>query len=214
VAWVRELTIPTEWPPIAGEVSFNFCGKRVPRGECDGFLRPYSRLSRPEPLPFLPSSSSVVLTKLFRWFHYYYFPTHDAPPSCFRHHPWIVSHGLDNTVLNYYSGVSDYRAVRYLLGDDERRDKKLRPRSILGLRVLIVRRKYLFLPWDNHYSFPMSRTHQGGHMPTVKEEIHHYSSHYSLRLCVHPNDLIIPLLEPPDHRRLRRFLPNDLPTRF
>jgi hypothetical protein len=41
------------------------------------------------------------------------------------------------------------------------------------------------------------------HMPTVKEEIRHYSSHYSHRLSVHPTDLILPLLEPPDHRRLR-----------
>jgi hypothetical protein len=31
---------------------------------------------------------------------------------------------------------------------------------------------------------------------------------------VHPNDLILPLPEPPEHRRLRRLLPNDLPTRF
>jgi hypothetical protein len=52
------------------------------------------------------------------------------------------------------------------------------------------------------------------HMPKVKDEIRHYSSHYSHRLSAHPNDLILPLLEPPDHRRLRRFLPNDLPTRF
>jgi hypothetical protein len=51
-------------------------------------------------------------------------------------------------------------------------------------------------------------------MPTVKEEICTYSSHYSHRLSAHPNDLILPLLEPPDLRRLRRFLPNDLPTRF
>jgi hypothetical protein len=36
----------------------------VPRGQHDGSLRPYSRLSRPEPLLFLPSSSSVVLTRL------------------------------------------------------------------------------------------------------------------------------------------------------
>jgi hypothetical protein len=52
------------------------------------------------------------------------------------------------------------------------------------------------------------------HMPTVKEKIRHCSSHYSLRLSVHPNDLILPLLEPPEHRRLRRLLPNDLPTRL
>jgi hypothetical protein len=36
----------------------------VPRGQHDGSLRPYSRLSRPEPLLFLSSSSSLVLTRL------------------------------------------------------------------------------------------------------------------------------------------------------
>jgi hypothetical protein len=52
------------------------------------------------------------------------------------------------------------------------------------------------------------------HMPTVKEEIRHYRSHYSLRLTAHPNDILLTLLEQPEHRRLRRLLPNDLPTRF
>jgi hypothetical protein len=33
-------------------------------GQIDGTLRPYSRIYRPEPLLFLPSSSSVVLTRL------------------------------------------------------------------------------------------------------------------------------------------------------
>jgi hypothetical protein len=33
-------------------------------GQRDGSLRPYSRLSRPEPLLFLPNSSSFVLTRL------------------------------------------------------------------------------------------------------------------------------------------------------
>jgi hypothetical protein len=64
VAWVRERTIPTERPPLVGEVSYNFCGWRVPHGQRDGSLLPYSRISRPEPLLFLPSSSSVVLTRL------------------------------------------------------------------------------------------------------------------------------------------------------
>jgi hypothetical protein len=36
----------------------------VPRGQRDGSLRPYSRISRLEPLLFLPSSSSIVLTRL------------------------------------------------------------------------------------------------------------------------------------------------------
>jgi hypothetical protein len=47
VAWVLELTVPTERPPLVGEVCANFCGLRVPRGQRDGSLRPYSRISRP-----------------------------------------------------------------------------------------------------------------------------------------------------------------------
>jgi hypothetical protein len=38
----------------------------VPHGQRHGSLRPYSRFSRPEPLLFLSSSSSVVLTRLSR----------------------------------------------------------------------------------------------------------------------------------------------------
>jgi hypothetical protein len=52
------------------------------------------------------------------------------------------------------------------------------------------------------------------HTPTVKEEIHRYSSQYSARLSAHPNDLIVNLIELPDNTRLQRHLPNDLPTRF
>jgi hypothetical protein len=40
------------------------------------------------------------------------------------------------------------------------------------------------------------------------------SSQYSPRLSAHPNDLIVNLMELLDNRRLRRHLPNDLPTRF
>jgi hypothetical protein len=36
----------------------------MPRGERDGSLRPYNRISRPELLFFLPSSSSIVLTRM------------------------------------------------------------------------------------------------------------------------------------------------------
>jgi hypothetical protein len=50
-------------------------------------------------------------------------------------------------------------------------------------------------------------------IPTVKEEISRYSSQYSARLSAHPNDLTVNLTELPDNRRLRRRLPNDLPTR-
>jgi hypothetical protein len=52
-------------------------------------------------------------------------------------------------------------------------------------------------------------------IPTVKEEILLYSSQYSARLSAHPNDLIVNVMEQPDiNRRLRRHLPNDLPTGF
>jgi hypothetical protein len=58
---LRELS-----PRANYEVSANFYGNRVERGQRDGFLRQYARLSRPEPLLFLPStsSSSIVLTGL------------------------------------------------------------------------------------------------------------------------------------------------------
>jgi hypothetical protein len=51
-------------------------------------------------------------------------------------------------------------------------------------------------------------------IPSVKEEISHYSSLYSARLTAHPNDILLALLEQPEHKRLRRHLPNDLSTRF
>jgi hypothetical protein len=50
--------------------------------------------------------------------------------------------------------------------------------------------------------------------PTVTEEIRRYSSQYSARLSTHSNGLAVNLIELPDNRRLRRHLPNDLPTRF
>jgi hypothetical protein len=49
---------------------------------------------------------------------------------------------------------------------------------------------------------------------SVKEEINHYSYHYSPRFTAHPNDILLTLLEQPERKRLRRHLPNDLPTRF
>jgi hypothetical protein len=57
-------TIPTEQPPLVGEVSANSCGSRVSRDQRNGSPRSYSRISRPEPLLFLPSRSSIVLTRL------------------------------------------------------------------------------------------------------------------------------------------------------
>jgi hypothetical protein len=42
----------TERPPLVGEVCANFRGLRVSRDHRDVSLRPYSRISRPEPLLF------------------------------------------------------------------------------------------------------------------------------------------------------------------
>jgi hypothetical protein len=50
--------------------------------------------------------------------------------------------------------------------------------------------------------------------PTVKEEIRRYSCQYGARLRTHSNHLAVNLLRLPDNRRLRRFLPTDLPDRF
>jgi hypothetical protein len=40
VAVVRKRTIPTERPPLVGEVSANLCGYRVLRGQRNEFPRP------------------------------------------------------------------------------------------------------------------------------------------------------------------------------
>jgi hypothetical protein len=49
---------------------------------------------------------------------------------------------------------------------------------------------------------------------SIKEEIHRFNAQYRDRLYTHPNNLTVHLTVPPDHRRLRRHLPIDLPTRF
>jgi hypothetical protein len=59
MVWVRERTIPTERPPLVGEVSANVYGARVPRGQRDGSLRPYSRFSIQEPLLFYQVASQL-----------------------------------------------------------------------------------------------------------------------------------------------------------
>jgi hypothetical protein len=67
------------------------------------------------------------------------------------------------------------------------------------------------VPWY----VPNTVTRRAIQTPTVKEEIHRYSSQYSARLRAHSNDLIVNLLaQPENNRRLRRHLPDDLPTRF
>jgi hypothetical protein len=73
VASVRRRTLPTERPPLVGEVSANLGGFKLSRGQRNGSLRPYSGLSRPEPLLFLPNSRSVVLEAEWTPFQTHYF---------------------------------------------------------------------------------------------------------------------------------------------
>jgi hypothetical protein len=49
---------------LSAKVIANFCGYRVPRGQRDGSLRPYSRFSRQEPLLFYQVAPQFVLTRL------------------------------------------------------------------------------------------------------------------------------------------------------
>jgi hypothetical protein len=51
-------------------------------------------------------------------------------------------------------------------------------------------------------------------IPTVKEEFSRFSFHYAVRLRAHTNELIASLTERPIHKRLCRYWPNDLLTRF
>jgi hypothetical protein len=51
-------------------------------------------------------------------------------------------------------------------------------------------------------------------IPTVKAEITNFSTKYRGKLTTHPNELIPALLEEEERRRLKRFKPIDLTTRF
>jgi hypothetical protein len=66
----------TPWPESASQLhrssDSRLSAKLVPTSEDRGCLRPHSQISRPEPLLFLPSSSSVVLHET-EWTP---FPTH------------------------------------------------------------------------------------------------------------------------------------------
>jgi hypothetical protein len=58
-----EATCELYWPSSL-TVSTNFRGYRVPHGQCDGSLWPYSQIYRMERLIFHSSSSSIVVTRL------------------------------------------------------------------------------------------------------------------------------------------------------
>jgi hypothetical protein len=51
VVWVREWTIPSKRPPLVGKVRGQLLRIKMPRGQRDGSLRPYSQISRPAFFP-------------------------------------------------------------------------------------------------------------------------------------------------------------------
>jgi hypothetical protein len=51
-------------------------------------------------------------------------------------------------------------------------------------------------------------------MPTVKAKITNFSTKYREKLITHPKELTPALLEEEEPRRLKRFKPTELTTRF
>jgi hypothetical protein len=82
------------------------------------------------------------------------------------------------------------------------------------LIIIISKSKTLRMTVDAPWYVPNTPIRRDLQIPSVTEEISHYSSHYGARLTAHPNDILLTLLERPERRRLRRHLPNDLLTGF
>jgi hypothetical protein len=78
----------------------------------------------------------------------------------------------------------------------------------------VSNRKLCVMIVDAPWYVPNTLIRRDLQIPSVNEEISHYSPHYRARLTAHPNDILLTLLEQPERKRLRRHLSNDLPTRF
>jgi hypothetical protein len=90
--------------------------------------------------------------------------------------------------------------------------EKVHPKvSVLapGHRKACSHKKALRMIVDTPWYVPNTFIRRNLQIPSVKEEISHYSS-----LTAHPNDILLTLLEQPEGKRLRCHLPNDLPTRL
>jgi hypothetical protein len=74
--------------------------------------------------------------------------------------------------------------------------------------------KVLSIITDAPWYVPNTVLQQDLQITSVKEKIHRFSTQYRDRLYTHPNNLTVHLTVTSDHRRLRRHLPIDLPTRF
>jgi hypothetical protein len=86
------------------------------------------------------------------------------------------------------------------------------------ISIRITKTKYqsqvLSMIVDDPWYVPNSLIRKDLSCPTVKKEIRRYNSHYGDRIRTHPNHLAVNLHQLPDNRRIRRFLPTDLPDRF
>jgi hypothetical protein len=56
--------------------------------------------------------------------------------------------------------------------------------------------------------------HTDLNVPTIREEITKFSAKYRDKITTHQNELVTTLLEEEETRRLKRFKPTDLTTRF
>jgi hypothetical protein len=74
--------------------------------------------------------------------------------------------------------------------------------------------KVLRLIVNTPWYVPNSVIRKDLRIPSVKEEISRFSSHYDVRISVHPNELIASLTEPPIQKRLRLYWLHDLLIRF
>jgi hypothetical protein len=89
--------------------------------------------------------------------------------------------------------------------------------SASTLNIEILERfhsKALRMITDAPWYVPNVILRQDLQIPLVKEEVRRFNIQYSSRLQTHPNSLTVNLMEPPEHRRLKRHLPTDLITRF
>jgi hypothetical protein len=64
VASVRQRSIPTDRPPLVGEVSASFSGERVSRGQRNESPRPLISVLYTGGATFLLRSSSIILMRL------------------------------------------------------------------------------------------------------------------------------------------------------
>jgi hypothetical protein len=74
--------------------------------------------------------------------------------------------------------------------------------------------KVLRMITDAPWYVPNMVLRQNLQITSVKEEIHRFSTQYRDHPYTHPNNLTVHHKVPSDHRRLRRHLPIDVPTRF